>query len=219
MQFHWPLFLWMVRPLFWLSVASSAVAFGYIMLHAEPLDVRRDQTALLFIIVHSFLISRLIGRVRSGSFAYLYSQGFSRDVLWNHLWLASMASVLATLLPCALLILTPLRSLYQESQQNPWFPLMASTEWPSLVTALALYAVVLPVFHYEWIRSSMSFAGLVSGHMLALACLVVAFMLGDRLTGFRPDSGRDWMLGGFALISVILAITGRWLHRRMEICA
>ena len=126
-------------------------------------------------------------------------------------------SVLATWLPCAILILTPLRGMYQDLQLNPWFPLMASTEWPFLTWALLVYVMVLPVFHYEWIRSAMPYRGIVSGHMLAIGFFVFAMLLGDRLSGYGTDPMRVVLIGGFAIAAMILFVFGRWLHSRMEV--
>ena len=128
-------------------------------------------------------------------------------------------TVLATWLPCAVLILTPLRGLFQDYLLNPWFPVMAPTERLFLVRALLVYALLLPVFQYEWIRSSMPYRGLVSGHMLAIAYFVFAALLAERFWRFGFDSGRWWLIGGFAVVSVILGLFGRWMHRRMEVCS
>jgi hypothetical protein len=217
MQIRWPLFFWIFRPLLWLTLFSSVTATGYVLLQDKPLDFRIDSYAPTFVLVHSFLISRLIGRVRSESFAFLYSQGFSRDVLWGHVWLATLASVLATWLPCSLLILTPVRALFQDAMQDSWFPLMASTEWPFLAWGLLLYAMVLSVFHHEWIRLSMPFRGLVSGHFLALSYFVFATLLSNRLWDHRTTAARYSLIGGIAIVSVILGVFGRWMHRRMEV--
>jgi hypothetical protein len=213
----WPLVFWIFRPLRWLTVVSSFTAAVYVAFSEKPLEFRRDNYAMTFVLVHCFLISRLIGRVRTQSFAYLYSQGFSRDAIWGHLWLASLMSVMATWLPCAVLILTPLRGMIQNAFDNPWFPLMASTEGGWLWSNLLLYVMFLPVFQYEWIRSSSPFRGLVSGHFLAIAYGIFGVLLYDRFFGFQPDSAKYWLTGCFLLVSLILGLFGRWIHRRMEI--
>ena len=59
-------------------------AAGHVLFHDKPLEFARDTYVIPFIVLHSFLISRLIGRVRSERFAFLYSQGFSREILWRH---------------------------------------------------------------------------------------------------------------------------------------
>jgi len=219
MNIQWPLFLWIFRPLRWLTFVSAMTATGYVLFHDKPLDFRGDGYAVVFTVLHSFLISRLIGRVRSEPFAFLYSQGFSRNALWMHVWLAAVASVLATWFPCAVLILTPLRGIYQDHQLNPWFPLMAATEWPFLAWALLVYAMVLPVFQYEWIRSAMPWRGIVSGHLLAIGFFAFAILMGDRFLRYGNDPVRVWLISGFAIDSVILLVFGRWLHERMEVHA
>ncbi len=99
MQIQWPLLLWIFRPLRLLTLISSTLAVAYVLLHDKPLEFFLDMNSVVFVISHSFLISLLLGRVRSESFAFLYSQGFSRDLLWRHAWLATLASVLATWVP------------------------------------------------------------------------------------------------------------------------
>lgn len=217
MSIAWPLAIWLFRPLRWLTIAASFVATLYVLLQPKPLDFRRDPLAILFVLIHAFLISRLVGRVRSESFGFLYAQGFSRDTVWRHLWLVTVASVCLTWLPVLLLIMTPLRGLFQGAFQNPWFPLMASTEWPFLGWATLLYALILPVFHYEWMRSSTPFRGLVSGHVLAIGYLVIPCLMYHRLFGHGASPYRVGLIVAFGAVSLILAMFGRWIHQRMEV--
>lgn len=217
MSIAWPLAIWLFRPLRWLTIAASFVATLYVLLQPKPLDFRRDPLAILFVLIHAFLISRLVGRVRSESFGFLYAQGFSRKTVWSHLWVATIASVGLAWLPACLLILTPLRGFFQGALQNPWFPLMAATEWSFLSWAVLLYALVLPVFHYEWMRSSTPFRGLISGHALAIAYLVIPCLLADRLFGYGASPYRSGLIAVFAAVSLVLTIFGRWIHQRMEV--
>ena len=214
MTILWPLLFWIFRPLRWLTIFSVIGVTLYLLFQDQPLDFRRDSYVITFVLVHSFLISRLIGRVRSESFADLYSQGFSRNVIWSHCWLATLASVLITWLPAAILIVSPLRGQLQNALQNPWFPLMASTEWPYLCLVGLLYALVLPVFHYEWIRSAAPFRELISGHLLAIGYFVFAATVFDR---FWQMSHRWWIPACFMTVSLILGVLGRWLHQRIEV--
>ena len=219
MHIQWPLFFWIFRPLSLLTLISSSLATAYVLLHDKPLEFFVDDYVLLFVFFHSFLISRMIGRVRSESFAFLYSQGFSRNFLWWHVWLATFASVLATWLPCALLILTPLRSQYQDWMLNPWFPLAAGTEWRFLTQSLLCYGMLLPLFHYEWIRSSMPFQGRLNGHLLVIAYFVCGLYLWEKFWWVGTDLSRTCLFIGFISVSGILGLFGRWLHKRLEVCA
>ena len=219
MQIQWPLFYWIFRPLRLLTLISSSLATAYVLLHEKPLEFFLDMNAVVFVISHSFLISLLLGRVRSEPFAFLYSQGFSRDHLWRHVWMATLASVLATWVPCAVLILTPLRSQFQDWMLNPWFPLMAPAESRFLTRSLLFYGMLLPLFHYQWIRSSMPFRGRVSGHLLVIAYFVCGLFLTERLWSFSVDLARTSMFLGFIAISAILGLFGYWLHKRLEIGA
>ncbi len=219
MHIQWPLFFWIFRSLSLLTLISSSLATAYVLLHDNPLEFFLDVNAVVFVISHSFLISLLLGRVRSESFAFLYSQGFSRDLLWRHVWLATLTSVLATWVPCAVLILTPLRSQFQDWMQNPWFPLMAPAESRFLTRSLLFYGMLLPIFHYEWIRSSMPFRGRVSGHLLVIDYFVCGLFLTERLWYFGTDLARTSMFLGFITISAILGLFGYWLHKRLEVGA
>lgn len=217
MHISWSLVAWIFRPLFWPTLISSIVVMGYVLFHDEPLDFRHGTYALPFVIVHSFLISRLLGRVRSESFAFLYSQGFSRRRLWLHLWLASWISVLAVWLPSALLIFTSLRSQLQDAIENPWFPMMTSFEWSFPAWTLFAYALFLPLFHYEWMRSSTPFRGLVSGHLLAIGYFVFGLLVFEPVMSLQPYPARNLVLSGFAAISTVLGLFGGWLHQRLEV--
>ena len=222
MHIYWPLLDSGFVPrdqLRWLTLVSAVTASSYVLFYDKVLDFRVDRFAILFVLAHSFSISRLVARVRSEAFAFLYSQGFSRDALWRHMWLATSASVLATWLPCAVLILTPLRGLLQDQLQNPWFPLMAATEWPFLIWSLLAYVLVLPVFQYEWIRSAMPFRDIVSGHVLSFGFVVFAVLLGERFfMNSNPPLrwySADWQPCGSN--SMILGLFGRWMHDRLEV--
>lgn len=217
MQIRWRLLFWIFRQLRWLTLVTAATSSLYVLFSNERLDFQRDSFAIVFVLLHSFLISRLMGRVRSEQFAFLYSQGIPRNVLWCHTWLAALSSVLATGLLCAVLIVTPLRGMFQNALQNPWFPLMAATEWPFLVWSLLVYAMVLPVVQYEWIRSATPYRDITSGHLLSLGFLTFAVLLANRFSAFDPLHLQMVFIAVFAMVPVSLGIFGQWLHRRMEV--
>ena len=219
MKVNWPLLLWLFRPLRGLTAAGAVVATAYTLFVAQPLDFLRDNYAILFVLVHSLLISRLVVRVHSPPFAFLYSQGFSRDALWGHVWMASALSVLGVCLPGAVAILFSLRSRLQDLMLNPWYPLLAPDDGRFLAWGLLTYAIVLPVFHYEWIRSAAPFRGLVAGNMLALGLITFGLLLAEPLSRVGSNPVGRWMIGGFTVSSVLLGIAGRWVHRRIEVCA
>ena len=217
MRIHWHLLTWMFRPLQGMTLVCSASAAFYVLSFHSVLNFPGDSMAILFVVAHSFLISRLLGSVRSESFAFLYSRGLSRDQLLLHLWLASSLSVLATWLPCAVLVLTPLRATFQDWLETPWFPLMASTEWPFVTDSLLCYVTLLPVFHYEWIRSAAPYRDSISGHLLSFALLTSVMILGARLLPIEHFYWRWCFLAGFAAVSTILGLIGRWVHQRIEV--
>ena len=84
--------------------ALPATLFGvlglsaYALLWTDVMTVSDDWPALL-IFVQCLLLVALLGRSASPAFAFTYSRGYSRDVLWGHTMLASALSVLAAWLP------------------------------------------------------------------------------------------------------------------------
>ena len=175
-----PGLLWyLLRPLIPVTLVALAVACLYVFLWPDILGWR-DGWAAVFVLIHSRGIALRFGRFDQGSFAFLYSRGFSRDQLWGHVILASSLAALSVWLPAALIVWTPLRSLVQDVVfLSPFFPIMAprdvSVPWMWLVG----YGVSIPLFHYEWVRRGQPARGgaagplLVAGVIVALAVCMV----------------------------------------------
>ena len=215
MTFHWPLFFWYFRSLRLLTTITSISALSFVALHTLPLSFRND-SASLFILFHSFLIACLVSPSRIDVSRFLFSQGFSRESLWFHSWLAAIASIGITLAPCAILILTGLRGWIQDIQSNPWFPLMAGTELPVLTWATALYLILLPVFRYATIRMASPDRDFKSGLGILFLFLLIGFMAWTQLQ--RPGPVQHWIITGFLLISTALFVLGYSTYQRTEVC-
>ena len=198
-------------------VAGLAFA-GYALLWSDVIT-RRNAWPAVIVVVHCMALGRLLGRFETPPFAFLYSRGCSRDALWRGLMLASAASVLAAWLCGTLVMWTGLRSLFHDvMMRSPLFPIMAPRETWVPLTWLGLYALLMPVCHYAWIRRAQPTKGATGGGMLGvgiIAALVVGFLLGRLQHGWYC-----WLTAGLcAVVAVTLILGGRQLHRSLEVRA
>lgn len=215
MIFNWPLFLWYFRSLQLMTVITSITAAGYVASRSLPLNLR-DGSIAMFILAHCLLIACLISPSRSDVSLFLFSQGFSRQTLWLHSWLAALASVGLTLAPCAVLILFGIRGWIQGSQMNPWFPLIAPTEIPILGWAVVEYLILLPILRYVTIRLANPDQEFKSAFAIFLLGFIVIAMVWSRL----PHSAtfQNWTMTGIATISAVLTVLGYTSMKRTEAC-
>jgi hypothetical protein len=135
--------------------------------------------------------------------------------LWIHKLLATALTVLAVWLPLALLVWLPIRRQVQDMLFSPYFPIRMIREVSVPWAWLAGYALLLPLFHYVWIRRAQPLAGGDGVVLLAVGTVVVIgiFMLFHGLPHWF------WMLL-WALAAVVIAtnlVAGLLLHRTVEV--
>lgn len=213
----WSLLTWIVRPALPVSLVALAVAVVYVLFKREPLDTV-DGWAGAFIVAHGCLVVMRLGRTAVGPFAFLYTRGYSRDRLWAHTMLASLAAVLVVWLPAALMIWLGLRSDYQDAvRQSPYFPIMAPLETTVPLVWLAAYGVLLPVLHYAWIRQAQPTRGGATGPLLAAGLVVAGVSVFNAGRIEQPVWWIIWI--GCALVTAAAFWGGRRLHRRIEVRA
>ncbi|MEX0653828.1 MAG: hypothetical protein WDZ31_04905 [Phycisphaeraceae bacterium] len=175
---------------------------------------------MLFVVVHSIALVMVQGRPSSGTFAYLYTRGFSRDRLWAHQMLASAAAVLTVALAFVLVTWTPARATYQDLVRlSPFYPGAAMLERGFLLRPLLVYTLMLPSLHYVWIRLAQPMRGGLAGFWLAawlIAASVIA--LGNELFEGPTLAWHSWLtLASLAMAAGLLAIWGWRLHRQVEV--
>ena len=176
----------------------------------------RNQWASLFVLVHSIMIVFCLGRFRSRSFAYLYTRGYSRDALWFNKMIATAVSVLVVWLPAAAVVWLPVRSVVQDKMfLSPYFPLMMAREATVPFFWLFGYAVLIPLFHYTWIRRAQPTRGGHGAILLAIAVVATAWML--MLFRWHPD----WFKAAIWSVSGVMTFAGQAgglvLHRKVEV--
>ncbi len=217
-NFRWPLFAWQFRQLRLVTILAVVLSTGFVLWESQPLEFDVSGPAPFFVLIHSLIVVWVLGRVTNSSFGFLYVQGYSRDVLWWHLMGASCASVLAAWMPAAVLILLRFRSGFQEELNNFNFPLMAETEHSFVWWCLLAYGILVPLFHYAWIRGSQPSRGSASGFVIALGASFAAFSIWN---GVRVPDMPSWtvliMTSGFVLAASSLLIASRKLHRQLEV--
>ena len=217
-DFCWPLFTWQFRQLRVVTILPVVVATLFVLWHSEPLEFDMLGPVPFFVLIHSVLVVWILGRVTNSSFGFLYVQGYSRDALWTNTIAASFASVIVAWLPVAVLILLGIRSGFQEGMNNFNFPLMAETEHAFVWWCLLAYCVLLPIFHYAWIRGSQPTGGAAGGFVIAMGAVFAAFSIWN---GVRIPNMPDWtvfvMASGFAVAAFSLFAASRKLHRQLEV--
>jgi hypothetical protein len=197
------------------TLIGLPVACFYVLLTREPLDWANPWMGL-FVLAHSIAIASCLGRYRSPDFAFFYTRGYSRDELWVHKLLATVLAVLTVWLPLALVVWLPVRSRVQDVLfRSPYFPIMTMREVSVPWAWLAGYALLLPLFHYVWIRRALPLAGGDGVISLAIGTVVVVgtFML----FGWLPHW--FWMLLWVlaAVVTVTNLAAGFFLHRTIEV--
>jgi hypothetical protein len=215
MKIKTPLLRIMMRQCFPATLIGLPVACLYLLLVHEPLKWN-DPWMGLFVLAHSIALASLLGRSRSPDFAFLYTRGYSRDELWLNKILATALAVLAIWLPAALIVWLPIRSGMQDVLfHSPYFPLMMPVEASVPWMWLAGYAILLPLFHYVWIRRAQPLAGgngvvlLAIGAVIAIATL----MSFNWLPYWFP-----LLLWTLAAVFTLTSLTaGFLLHRKIEV--
>ena len=191
MNSHKALTFWFIRTAAPVTLIAAPVAVFYVLLRPEPLDWPGSPWAA-FILVHCLALTWILGRFRSTEFSFIYTRGFSRNRLWAGLIAGTGISAAMVWLPAALVVWLSVRSHLQDViLQNPYFPLMAPTEWWVPLEWLALYALALPVFHYARVRLAMPARDRWAGPVIAA---VVTFGAVDALcrgvySPLRPGPG------------------------------
>jgi hypothetical protein len=218
MLLNWSLFWWQFRQVRLITFVGLVVAMIFTLREPDPLDYSMLGWALLFATVHGVLIAWRLGRTQTRSFAFLYTQGYTRDATWRGAMLASAAAVLIAWLPSALAIWLGVRSHYQDALHNYWFPFMQPTEYGYPLWCLMFYASLLPAFHYAWIRQAQPTRGILSGGTLAVCLVIALFSLWNAVRlPYLPGLAQWFIFGGLALTSVSLLLGGWRLHRQLEV--
>ena len=213
-RFHPTLLLWLLRPILPVTLIELAIALPYVLLRPDVLEYS-DPWPALFIAAHCVFIVRQVGVSRGGMLGFLYTRGFSRNVLWAHIWLATAVVVLIAWLPPALTVWLGVRNDWQDRAWNPLFPLMDPLETPVPLVWLAEYAVLLPMLHYTWARFNQPTRGRSAGLMLLAALTAAILRVLDSPNIVTPA---QWLLALGCAVLVVASFWGGWrLHRSIEV--
>lgn len=219
MSLKWPLIRWQMRLMQFWNAAIAIVATIYVLTRAKPFTY---ESPWWFPPLHAAVIAWFLGRTTTPAVGYLHLQGFSRDRLWWHGVVSGYGCALCAWLPAAILILTPLRSLWQDLAQNPYFPYMAPVEHRFVWFSLWLYAVCVPVSLYVAARWGHPAKGNDTGVVLGLLLLGLLLTAVEGARLWVPGSVvlEHWPLfaGGLILAGIAL-MSGRRLFREVEVQA
>ena len=214
---------WGLLTILWRQTLPATVvgglSLGLFSLAWPDVLTPRDPWPGLIILAQCLLLAVLLGRFETPWFAFLYSRGYSRDGLWGHMMLVSALSVLAAWLVAALIVWTGLRCLLHDRLlHSPYFPIMAPREISMPLVWLGLYLLLVPAFHYAWIRRAQPTKGRQGGNF-AVAGLLAALLVGFAMV-YYLDGWLAW-LSGVLYVAVVacLILGGRVLHRSLEVRA
>jgi hypothetical protein len=197
------------------SLIALPVGCLYVMFTREVLTWQNPWIAL-FVLAHSIAIAFCLGRFGSPSFAFLYTRGYSRDELWLHKMLGTALSALMVWLPISLMLWLGIRSLVQDKMfVSPYFPIMMMREAPVPWFWLGGYAILLPLFHYVWIRRAQPLRGENGVVLLAIGVVVVIGTL--MLFRWHPQWFRTLIYALSAVMIVTTLVAGQVLHRNLEV--
>ena len=204
-----------LRQTLGVTLTALTVMLFTVLFYREVFEWYNPWMSLL-VLMHSILIVFRLGRFRSRSFTFMYTRGFSRDQLWVNKMIASAIAVLIVWLPVAAVIWLPVRSAVQDKLfESPYFPLMMIRESPVPLFWLFEYAVLVPLFHYTWIRRAQPTRGGSGAVLIAIAAVIA----GATLMNFR--SHPDWFETVVWTVSAVMVLTslvgGFLLHRKLEV--
>jgi hypothetical protein len=205
----------MFRETLPVTLIALIIACFYILFTRDVLSWQNPWIAI-FILAHSIALAALSGRYRSRSFAFLYTRGFTRDELWLHKMLSTAISVLVVWLPVSMLVWLPMRSTIQDKLFiSPYFPLMMIREAYVPWAWLGGYAILLPLFHYVWIRRAQPLRGENGVVFLAVGVVIVIAIL--ILFRWHPVWFRILIYSLSTVMIVTCLVAGRILHRTLEV--
>ena len=214
---------WGLLKILWRQALPATIigvlGFSVLTLVWPEVLTSRNPWAILIVIAQCFKLAQLSGRFESPTFAFLYSRGYSRDALWLHLMLTSFLSAMAAWLVAGSILWSGLRSLVQDQlQHNPFFPIMAPREFSAPLLWLGIYLLLIPAYHYVWIRRAQPTRGSLSGYFVIIV-LLAALLVGFDMV-YYLDGWFAWLAGASYALVVACLILGSWLlHRKLEVRA
>ncbi len=214
MKFPTQLTLFFFRQSLWVTLLGLVIAIGYVLYFQDIIRTNNDSFHL-FILIHSIAIAVILGRFRNENFIYAYTRGYSRNQLYLAKMSASILSVLTVWLPVALVIWLPIRSVIQDKLfQSPYFPFMETGENILPLFWLWGYALLLPMFHYVWIRRAQPIPGSNGTVLLAIGYVMVVVMHSNF---YRNPAWLQLVLVSVTTLSALVLLIGTWkCHQKME---
>jgi len=215
MKIKMPLLAILLRQTLPASLIALPVGCLYVMFTRNVLNWQNPWMAL-FVLAHSIAIASSLGRFGSPNFAFLYTRGYSRDELWAHKMLGTALCVLMVWSPIALMLWLGVRSAVQDKMfVSPYFPIMMTREAPVPWFWLGGYAILLPLFHYVWIRRAQPLRGENGIVLLAVGVVIVIGILMSFRWHPRWFRALVYTLSAVMIITTLVA--GRMLHRDLEV--
>lgn len=212
------LWIWYSRrawPVTW--IALLVVVFHVLIVRREPYR-SVELEPWIFLTLHCMALNWRVNSLGGPDCAFLYTRGFTRDTLWSHRILVTLAHAFTVWGVAATLIWTGLRSAFQSSYlHNPEFPLMDGLDAGLPSGWLLGYLITLSALQYASIRRWQPTLGASSGYWLVLGLLALPEIV---VRAARSNSiGPIPIIGGLLAVTLTLLFVARWLHRDIEVQA
>ncbi|MFT5470140.1 MAG: hypothetical protein ACI8UO_005264 [Verrucomicrobiales bacterium] len=207
-----------MRPLWRLSVLAAFIAAAFTFFAPRPLFEYRV-VPILFAAAHVSFLVMFLSPARPRVAGFLYSRGFDRDVIWNHILIVNAVSIAIVWIPTTLIVLTHLRSNLHNAFQSPFYPLMYSREVTIPLRWLLAYLCFTPVAHYIWARGLQPSQDRGPGYVLGAGTVVVAISLAQTPSlAVEPAPALQFFIVVGTLVIAFLALrASRQLHRTLEL--
>lgn len=209
-----PLWRWYARRAWPVTIIASCIVLVHVLLIQRQPYSTWESSVWLFILLHCVALNWSVNSIGHADGAFLYTRGFSRDVLWRHRVFVSLVHMLIVWGIAAGLLWSGLRSQFQIwLMDNPEFPLMDGADSGRPWAWLYGYILLLGSLQYASIRRWQPTRGAASGYWLVLSVVVLQF------TGVRMQPWNETLIwsGAAGLIVVSCLIAGRLLHREIEV--
>jgi hypothetical protein len=215
MQLNRALVGWYFRAARSVTLPAAVAAALYVITYTGRLSETLFVPFAL-IVVQSVTTAWLMSRFNSPAAAFLYTRGFTRDRLWAHRIVAHLLCVITVWGPASLLVWLGVRSVIQEQLfENPYYPLMTTTDFAAPGWWLAAYLLLVGIVEYGPIRRAQPTLDYDAGYMIEFGLLIMLLMfLTTRWLG-------TWyfvlVAAAFTSTSVALLV-GSWrLHREIKV--
>lgn len=211
------LFRWQFWQLWKINLLITLAIGAYVLMRVVPFS-RPELLLFVCVTIHSALVVRKLSSASAIKSKLLYSKDLTRDQIWWQTFFASVASGLLVYGTAFLLMWLQIRSAVQEHLVNPYFPIFATKElWVPGMWMLT-YLLVMPLFHYAFIRGRQAWRNRGSGWATLLVGLGLFSWYTSKMALGTYTSTDYLIFASCHVPAAVVLIVATWrMHRTMEL--